>query len=146
MAGGSDWALPAILPWWPRRPDRSLDPAPLPTWVDERGMPSIGLRRRLAPHRFLQLACRLIAADPIELAGGRRFPEIVRQRELIAGLGIERWGQGPKRLGEVLGRSADTVGRWAYRSSKRRQADEAFRAAYETLDRTLMKVTASDSQ
>lgn len=142
----SEWIgeSPGRLPWWPRRPDRELEPAPLPAWVDERGEPSVGLRRRLDPHRFLELACRLAEADPIELAGERRFPEIVRQRELIAGLGIERWGQRPKPLGEVLGRPSDTVGRWAYRGSKRRMTDEEFRSAYDDLDRRLMKLTASD--
>jgi REP element-mobilizing transposase RayT len=144
----SEWLgeSPGRLPWWPWRPDRDLEPSPLPAWVDESGVPSIGVRRHLAPHRYLKIACRLAGADQEALASARRFPELGRQRELIIGLGIERWGQRPKQLGEVLGRPADTVGRWAWRASKRRQGDTLFRSAYDQLDRELLRETADDTE
>ena len=64
-----------------------------------------------------------------------RHDEVVRIRELIGLVGIERYGVKVTELAAELGKSRDGVGRWYRRGVDRREADPRFAAAAEALDR-----------
>ena len=54
--------------------------------------------------------------------------------------------QHAKRLREVVARRGDVVSRWVRCGSQRRQTDEAFRAAYDELDRALAAIGTSNTK
>jgi len=130
--------LPGRLPWWPREPDRPLEPRRPSVWIDERGV-STGLERRpMSAADFLDRACAALDVSLARLAGSTRDTETSRLRVLVAGVGIERWGVRAKDLADVLGRWPDSVSRWARQAGALRSEDEGFRASYETLDEKLV--------
>jgi len=61
-------------------------------------------------------------------------PEVVKMRELIGLVGIERFGVRVTELADVLGKSRDGVSRWMRRGSKRRSTDTEFAKAAEQLE------------
>jgi len=75
-------------------PDRDLE-AHEPVFIDELGR-STGLERpSLDAEAFLNAAC-LILDDEIErLTSRRRDSDTAGIRQLVAAVGIERWGSGP---------------------------------------------------
>ena len=129
--------LPGRLPWWGREPDRPVKPATPSAWVDELGR-STGLERsQVAARSFLEAACRALAVTPHQLASHSSERSLTRLRSMVVALGAERWGQGTKRLADLLGRRADVVSRWVRWGGERRQTDEAFRLDFEALDESL---------
>jgi hypothetical protein len=104
---------------------------------------SSGPRWRMRPRAYLGEICRLLDIDPMEPGSEGKGRELSRTRYLMAALGVERWGQDAKRLGEVVGRRGDVVSRWVRRGSQIRETDEAFRDAHDELDRALAASGAS---
>ena len=58
-------------------------------------------------------------------------------RELVAAVGIERWGQRPGELSRVLGKHPDMVTRWARMAALRRADDLSLVDQQEALDRAI---------
>jgi hypothetical protein len=128
---------PGRLPWWGVERDRPVEPERPDAWIDELGR-STGLeRRRMSPRDYFGAVCKLLEIDPMDMAGEGKGRELSRTRYLIAVLGVERWGQQAKKLGWLLGRRGDAVSRWVRRGAELRITDEAFREAYDELDRAL---------
>jgi len=67
----------------------------------------------------------------------QRDPRVVEARELVGGLGVERWEVGVKALADALGKSRDGVSLWVRRAARRRSEDEAFADRLEDLDQRL---------
>ena len=65
------------------------------------------------------------------------MPEIVRARDIVGLLGVERYGVKVKDLAERLGKSEDGVSLWVRRGGLRRVQDAAFAAEVEELDASL---------
>jgi hypothetical protein len=86
---------------------------------------------------FLERCAKLLDIPVGRLAVRQRDAATTRLRYLVAGVGIERWRQSPTVLGECLGRWPEAVGRWALRAGELRVTNEAFSAAYESLDERL---------
>jgi len=82
----------------------------------------------------------------MELGSEGKGRELSRARYLMAALGVERWGQHAKRLGEVVGRRGDVVSRWVRRGSQIRETDKAFQEAYDELDRALAATGTSKAK
>jgi REP element-mobilizing transposase RayT len=130
------------LPWWTR--DRDLKPEEGRPFVDLLGR-STGLERtRLDGVTFLALACRALDVDPSVLGSGRQDRATTRLRELVAAVGIERWGQRAGELGRLLGKHPDAVSRWARMAGVRRAGDPALAERHEALDRALAAATSLD--
>jgi len=131
-----DWQgeQPGRLPWWPASPDRPVDvPAPSAV-IDERGV-STGLNRpQLRPERFFELACRALGADPKALKTASRSRQLSRQRQLIVGLGAERWSQRTRDLAAIMYRTSDTGTVWVRRCIEWRLSEPGFAHAYLELD------------
>ncbi|HSN56810.1 MAG TPA: hypothetical protein VLT32_19225, partial [Candidatus Sulfomarinibacteraceae bacterium] len=68
------------------------------------------------------------------LASRSRSPELVRAREVLALVGVARYGVKVRDLAASLGKSEDGVSLWIRRGSQRRLEDAGFAAEVETLD------------
>jgi len=55
-------------------------------------------------------------------------------RELLAVVGVERYGVSVKALAEVLGRSRVTVSAWVSRGAARRAAEKTFEKLVDEID------------
>ena len=130
---------PGGLPWWRLgRPKKEESEAPTPdltvAFIDELGR-STGLERPLlGPEDFVAGVAAVVNVDIDDLAARGRSPEVVRARELVATLGVERYGLKVKELATVMNKSAEAVSRMVSRGSLKRQDDEGFQKIYEELD------------
>ena len=134
------WAGESIhrLRWWKKDHDEEIQVVDVGPYVDVQGR-STGLERpTLSPFEFLQVAAELLVADLDELAGRGRSPETVHQRELLAVLGVERYGVPVKELAELLGKKRVTVSSWVRRGAEKRAALASFRDEIEALDRRIV--------
>ena len=139
--GSETGTVPRLrLAWWTR--DRDLEPEGVRAFVDILGR-STGLERgRVDGVTFVALACRALGVDPSELRSGRQDAATARLRELVAAVGIERWGQRAGELGRVLGKHPDVVSRWARKAGLRRAEEPALAEQHEALDRALAAATS----
>ena len=131
---------PGRLPWWRLgRPVKGDDEAPVPdstvAFIDELGR-STGLERpSLKTEEFLQEGAGFLGVGLEELAGRGRAPRVVRAREMLATLGVERYGLRVKDMAETFSKSAEAVSRMVSRGVEKRQNDAEFREEFEALDR-----------
>ena len=140
MAGvdGEEWssAAPGKLPWW--RMGRPTEEERIrrreDAFVDELGRSTGRWRPRYTAGEWLKLACSHLGCDPEKLRGRGRAPEVVRLRELIGLVGIERFGVKVIELAAELGKSRDGVSSWCRRGAARRVGDPDFAAAADALD------------
>ena len=135
---GEDWsgAGPGRLPWWrlgrPTEEDRLRRSES--AYIDELGRSTGRWRPSYNATEWLELACCHLGVDQHELGGRGRDPEIVRSRELIGLVGIERFGVKVIELADALGKSRDGASKWMRRGSLCRETDPDFAAAVEALD------------
>ena len=126
------------LPWW--KVDRNLKPASGRAYVDELGR-STGLEREhLEVREFVELACSRLGISTELLSGNLKDRKTTKLRQIVATLGIERWGQRAGSLGEALGKHPDVVSRWARSGAERRSTDHEFARLLDELDATLSEV------
>ena len=125
--GGEEWAGegPGNLPWW--RLGRPTEEERLKrsegAYIDELGRSTAMWRPRIEARDWVNLACSHLGVNPEELKGHGRDPEIVKCRELIGLVGIERYGVKVNELAEVLEKSRDGVSKWMRRGAVRRVSD-----------------------
>jgi len=123
------------MPWW--TPERELKPATGRAYVDAFGR-STGLEReRLDAVEFTELACTGLGIRMGSLAGRFKDRKTTTLRQLVATVGIERWGQQAGKLGGILGKHPDVVSRWARAGAERRSSDQEFAEAMDRLDAAL---------
>ena len=136
--GDSDWSgdAPGHLPWWRLgRPRSGDDLHPIGhVMADELGRPTSPYRARFEADAWIKTTCRHFDVQREDLASRSRKKEIVRVRELIGLVGVERYGVKVKELAASLGKSEDGVSLWVRRGAKRRMKDAAFAADAEALD------------
>jgi len=139
--GESEWSSssPGRLPWW--RLGRPLASDGLPPiggeLADELGRPTSPFRSRYEADDWINTACRHMGIGRDKLASRSRKPDIVRVREIVGLLGVERYGVKVKELAECLGKSEDGVSLWVRRGGRRWGQDAAFAAEVEALDASL---------
>ena len=134
----SDWGgeEPGRLPWWrlgrPAEEDRlrRQDDA----FIDEQGRSTGRWRPGYSANEWLEIACAQLGIDRARLASRNRHPEIVRARELIGLVGVERFGVKVSELATELGKSRDGVSRWIQRGTVRRVSEPEFASDAEALD------------
>jgi putative transposase len=123
------------LPWWGRR---EVDDETAGAWERELATPA---RERPALARdlgeWLASAASIVGVGVPELGGRGKMTAVVRARELIAVVGVERYGVRVKALGERLGMSAGSVSRCIGRAAARRATDGEFARRCEDLERRL---------
>ena len=127
-------------PWWSRESELKVreDAA----HVDILGR-STGLERvSVEPVEYVKLCAELLDIPLTDLQSRRRGESLTRALELVATLGLQRWRQGARALGDVLGIYPGSVGRQAARGARRALEDTAFAARLDDLDRRLASKTA----
>ena len=123
------------LPWWSANDDREIQNVDTGPYIDSLGR-STGLERPpLSVDEFIEVAVGALGIEVAELAGKARKPEIVRLREILAVVGVERYGVQVKALAEAVGKSRVTVSSWVARGASRRIAEPAFAQQADELDR-----------
>jgi REP element-mobilizing transposase RayT len=130
---------PGRLPWWRLgRPKAEEDEAPEThtgvAYIDELGR-STGLERpSMDAREFLKEGAAFLGIRMADLAGRGRAPDVVRGRELLATLGVERYGL---RVGDIAAgfdKSAEAGSRMVSRGIEKRRRDIRFRGDLEDLD------------
>jgi REP element-mobilizing transposase RayT len=135
---GEEWssAAPGKLPWW--RMGRPTEEERLRrregAFVDELGRSTARWRPRYTAREWLGIACEHLECDEETLRSRGRSPEVVRLRDMIGLVGIERYGVKVTELAAELGKSRDGVSRWYRRGAARRAEDPEFASAAEALD------------
>ena len=123
------------LAWWQADDDREVQPVDSGPYVDIQGR-STGLERpALGTMEYVEAAVGVLGADLTEVAGRGRRSATVHQRELLAVVGVERYGVAVKALAALLGKSRATVSAWVSRGASKRATSARFREEVEKLDR-----------
>jgi hypothetical protein len=71
------------------------------------------------------------------LTGPYKDRTTTRLRQLVATVGIERWGQRAGKIGDVLVKHPDVVSRWARAGAEKKSSDPEFAEAIDQLDALL---------
>jgi putative transposase len=130
---------PGKLPWWRLgRPKAGEDEAPeadaTVAFIDVLGR-STGLERPpVDAPEFLDEGAAFLGIRMEDLAGRRRAPGVVRGRELLATLGVERYGLRVGDIAAAFNKSAEAGSRMVSRGIAKRQCDTGFREDLEELD------------
>jgi len=135
-ASNASWIGESVdrLPWWLIGGDREIQPVDSGLYVDVQGR-STGLERPLlSAAQYVEVAVDELGVERAELAGRGRKSETVRLRELLAVVGVERYGVSVKALAEVLGRSRVTVSSWVSRGAAKRAEEKTFEKQVDELD------------
>jgi putative transposase len=128
---------PGRLPWWrlgrpPTCEDEDPEEAVRQRWKREVEGPE--WRPRLSAREFVGQAADALNVDVEGLRSRQRSPELVRARELVMVLGVERYGLKVRELAAALGKSPDGMSHALARGVRRRVDDEPFRVDLEELD------------
>jgi hypothetical protein len=119
-------------------PDRDLE-APVEVFVDEIRR-STGLERpTLDVGQFVNAACAILDVEIERLASRRRDSETAAIRQLVAAVGIERWGQRAGRIAAVLEKHPVAVSRWVAEAACERQEDPVIEEKMTRLDEELSR-------
>lgn len=143
LKGASDasWIGDSVdrLPWWLVGDDREIQPVDSGPYVDVLGR-STGLERpHLSAAEYVAAAIDVLEVDRAEFEGRGRKPETVRLRELLAVVGVERYGVAVKALAEVLGRSRVTVSSWISRGAAKRSGERGLEQQADDLDGSIAR-------
>jgi hypothetical protein len=149
-------AAPGGLPWWRLgRPEKRDDDEELAmdsavSFIDELGRSTAPERPRMEVDDFIGRALGVLAVDAEDVAGRTKRLQVVRARELILTLGVERYGLRVKDLAAALGVRYDTASLWGRRGARRRCDDGGFAQQMNELDTVLTETassrTATDSE
>jgi REP element-mobilizing transposase RayT len=139
-----EWAgeSPGRLPWWMlgrRAKEEDEDPEMAVRQRRQREAKGPEWRPRLSPEEFAVRAADAVRLDLEELRSRQRSPDLVRGRELVMVLGVERYGQKVGELAAALGKSPDGMSHALARAVRRRVEDERFRADLQKLDRMIAR-------
>jgi len=138
------WAgeAPGGLPWWrfgrPREeePDEELRMSATP-FIDELGRSTAIERPKLNGKDFVVRVLEVLNIDVIEATGRTKRNEVVRAREILMVLGVERYVLRVKDLASALGVRYDTASLWGRRGARRRSEDDQFRQKIDEVDSML---------
>ena len=136
--GESDWSgeSPGHLPWWRLgRPRAGEDLHPVgQVLVDELGRPTSLYRPIFEADAWIEATRRHFGIEREDLSSRNRNRDIVRVRELVGLIGVERYGVKVKHLAESLGKSEDGVSLWVRRGAQRRKVERDFAEDADALD------------
>jgi REP element-mobilizing transposase RayT len=138
------WAgeAPGRLPWWkfgrPREEENGEELVMSATpFIDELGRSTAIERPGLNESDFVDRVLDALDIDFSDITGRTKRHEVVRAREILLTLGIERYRFGVKGLASALGVRYDTASLWGRRGAKRRAEDDQFRRRIDEVDGTL---------
>jgi len=94
---------------------------------------------------FIRRAAEHLGVSSDVLGARSKAPATVRAREIIAIVGVERFGVKVKDLAARLGKNPGSVSRWMARAAQRREADRDFEACCRRLEAALTKIVTRRS-
>jgi REP element-mobilizing transposase RayT len=131
---------PGRLPWWRLgRPTKSEDEDPETVIRERRAREEAGLDWRpvIGAGDFIARGAERLGVETVELRSGRRGERLVRARELLMVLGVERYRLKVKDLARALKKTPDGMTQAIARGVRRRNEDGVFRSDLDRLDREL---------
>jgi len=131
---------PGWLPWWRLgRPSKEEDEDPDTVVKKNREQDRVGEidRPTLSAEEYIRRAAAVADVSLDELRGRLRSPDVVRAREVLAVVGVERYGLRVKDLGREMGKSPDSMTKIIGRVVRRRAADSELRTALDRLDQAI---------
>jgi hypothetical protein len=132
--------LPGELPWWPLgRPakterDDELRLDPTAPHLDELGRSTARERPVLDAETFVERALDTLGCPAEEMAGRGKRRGVVRAREILMTLGVERYGLRVIEMAAVLAVRYHSACLWSRRGASRRQEDRAFAEKLDHVD------------
>ncbi|RPI01627.1 MAG: hypothetical protein EHM71_16200 [Zetaproteobacteria bacterium] len=128
VVGSAAWVgeEPSKLPWWKAEGDEPVSPRDGGVYVDYLGRSTAPERPRLQVEAYLDRACDVLGIDVGELAGRRRDPRLREFREMVAVVGVEKFGQRVREIAERLHKNPGSVSRWVTNAAERRLSDPDF--------------------
>jgi REP element-mobilizing transposase RayT len=105
---------PARQPWWSR--DAALRLREDVAHIDEPGRSTGPERCRVPAAEFVRLCSEVLGVPVEELQSRRRGDAVTRARELLATVGVTRWGQSTSALSRELGMYPDSISRQVTRA------------------------------
>lgn len=131
---------PGHLPWWRLgRPPKDEDEDPETAVRARRERQELGpvWRPGIEPEALVVFCGDHLGLDVADLRSRKKTLELVRGRELVMLVGVERYLLGVKELAMQLAKSPDGMTQAIARAAKRRTDDKAFRKVLNQLDRAL---------
>jgi REP element-mobilizing transposase RayT len=131
---------PGNLPWWRLgRPAKGEGEDPEEAIRERRKREELGpdWRPTIETTEFVTRGTERLGVDINDLRSRRRSPELVRARELLMILGVERYGLKVKDLARELRKSPDGMTQTIARAARRRTKDKSFLVDLNKLDHTL---------
>jgi REP element-mobilizing transposase RayT len=131
---------PGRLPWWRLgRPPKGEDEDPETAIRKKRDREETGPEWRpiIESKEFIVRGAEWLGVDIADLRSRRRTKELVRARELLMILGVERFGLRVKDLARQLRKSPDGMTQTIARAARKRTGDNTFRRDLNKLDRAL---------
>ncbi|MFV2074419.1 MAG: transposase, partial [Thermoanaerobaculales bacterium] len=131
---------PGRLPWWRLgRAPEGEDEDPETTIRERRDREEMGREWRpfIEAEDFIARGAELLGVEIDDLQSRRRSEELVRARELLMILGVERYGLKVKDLASQMCKSPDGMSHTVARAARKRTSDNAFRRDLNRLDRAL---------
>jgi len=135
---------PGRLPWWRLgRPPKGEDEDPETAIRERRDREELGPEWRpfFEAEEFLARCAELLGVGIAGLRSRRRAGELVRARELLMILGVERYSLKVKDLSMNMRKSPDGMTQTIARAARKWTEDNAFRRELNKLDRGLAGVT-----
>jgi putative transposase len=130
---------PGRLPWWGRVDDEAVDGS---AW-DVTPSAGAGARAQRATVRdvnaFIRRASECVGVSADVLGSRGKAPATARAREVIAIVGVERFGLKVKDLAARLAKNPGSVSRWIVRAAQRRDEEKEFEACCRRLEVALTK-------
>ena len=137
---------PGRIPWWRLGRPVSGDEDDPDTAVkaDRQGKPGgEGQDRpRMSVEVFLGLGAGLLGVSLGDLSGRGQVPEVVRARELLATLGVERYQLRAKEIARTLNKHPVTASTWVSRGARARGTNDDIRLKYEELDVAIVRAAS----
>jgi len=133
---------PGRLPWWRLgRPPKGEDEDPETAVREQRSREELGpeWRPALEAADFVSRGADFLSVEVDDLRSRRRSRDLVRAREFLMILGVERYGLKVKDLARVLRKSPDGMTQTVARAIRRRTDDRRFGVDLNKLDRALAK-------
>ncbi len=146
-AMASDWVLgePGELPWWRRmmEKDEEMEFRDDVPYLDYLGRSTAPERPKLDAATYLARGCAALGVELEEIAGRNRTSRLREIRELLAVVGVERYGQKVRQLAELLRKNPGSVSRLVTDGATRLREGTAFQAAADELDAALRQEIGS---
>lgn len=144
--------VPGTLPWWPLGRPRKVDTEDelrLKTGtpvIDALGQTTALERPWLTPDDFVDRVLKVLKISTKEVASGTKQRDVVRAREILFSLGVERYGLKVTEMATALQVNYDSASLWGRRGAQRRAGNAEFARKAEEVDSAVASTPPSRAE